>query len=80
MTLKIAVPTLSGPLFFIIPIYIYMRVCYNENCNEMARTATIDEIESHCTAEQLKGLKKVVDGLKDDKADLIQSHYQGKFK
>ncbi len=40
----------------------------------------IDEIESHCTAEQLKGLKKVVDGLKDDKADLIQSHYQGKFK
>ena len=48
------------------------------NANWLGRSAAIDEIKAHCSAQQFAALKSVVDSLTDSDASLVQSAYESK--
>lgn len=50
------------------------------NANYLARTSAIDIIKAHCSEAKFKGLKSIIDGLKDSKATSVKSSYDNKAK
>ena len=59
---------------------VMVEIIKDRNANYLARTAAIDEIKSHCTDEQFKSLKTVIDSLTDAKASSIKTAYDNKAK
>lgn len=59
---------------------IMVNIIKDPNANYLARTSAIDVIKTHCSAEQFKSLKTVIDGLTDIKASTIKSSYETKAK
>lgn len=59
---------------------VMVEIIKDRNANYLARTAAIDEIKSHCTDEQFKSLKTIIDGLTDPKAESIKTAYANKAK
>lgn len=55
---------------------VMVDIIKDENANWLGRNGAVDIIKAHCSKEQWKSLKKVVDGLTDSKADFIKSHYE----
>ena len=48
------------------------------DANWLGRTSAIDVIKNHCSEQQFKDLKSVIDGLTDKNASLVQSSYEKK--
>ena len=48
------------------------------NANWLGRTSAIDVIKNHCSEQQFKDLKSIIDGLTDKNASLVQSSYEKK--
>ena len=59
---------------------VMVEIVKDPEANYLARTAAMDEIKSHCSADQFNSLEEIVNGLTDPKAKTIQSSYQSKKK
>ncbi len=57
---------------------VMVEILKDENANWLGRSAAIDVIKVHCSAEQFAALKDIVYGLTDSKADLLKSSYDDK--
>lgn len=57
---------------------VMVEIVKDENANWLGRSAAIDVIQAHCSAEQFAALKDIVYGLTDAKADLLKSSYDDK--
>lgn len=57
---------------------VMVDIVKDENANWLGRSAAIDMIKAHCSAEQFAALKDIVYGLTDSKADLLKSSYDDK--
>lgn len=57
-------------------VKIMKDILADEKCDWLARTGAIKVVKVHGTKEDFDSLKKIVDGLKDDKASLIKNSYE----
>lgn len=57
---------------------IMVDIIKDGNANWLGRTSAIDVIKNHCSEQQFKDLKSVIDGLTDKNASLVQSSYEKK--
>ena len=60
-------------------IAVMYDILMDPDVNWLARSGALDTIFEYATPEYCKGLQSAIDGLTDDKAELVQSAYQNKI-